>query len=254
MDEHQLTDLAKGRYRAGIVRSQEGIRQILELRARCFRSGCGPVGMGSDLDRHDAFFQQVAIHDTVLDKLVGCYRFKLFQGGSDIGNGYAAGYYDLSPLAGYQGPMLEMGRFCLAPGSFSPDVLRMAWGFLTRVVDQAGVRMIFGCSSFHGADIARHEDALALLRSRYLGPRGWLPRMKAVECFPFASRLVQRKPDPGKALKSMPPLLRSYLAMGGWVSDHAVIDSDLDTIHVFTGLEIEAIPPARARSLRAISS
>jgi putative hemolysin len=48
-------------------------------------------------------------------------------------------------------------------------------------------------------------------------------------------------------------LLRTYLAMGGWVSDHAVIDRDLGTLHVFTGLEIGAIPPARKRLLRAVA-
>jgi putative hemolysin len=51
----------------------------------------------------------------------------------------------------------------------------------------------------------------------------------------------------------MPPLLRTYLAMGGWVSDHAVVDRDLGTLHVFTGLEIAAIPPGRARALRAVA-
>ena len=49
----------------------------------------------------------------------------------------------------------------------------------------------------------------------------------------------------------MPPLLRSYLAMGGWVSDHAVVDPVLRTMHVFTGVEIGTIPPARQRLLRA---
>ncbi|MBA4351813.1 MAG: ornithine-acyl-ACP acyltransferase, partial [Rhodobacter sp.] len=35
-----------------------------------------------------------------------------------------------------------------------------------------------------------------------------------------------------------------------WVSDHAVLDPDLDTLHVFTAVEIAAIPPVRARLLR----
>ena len=35
--------------------------------------------------------------------------------------------------------------------------------------------------------------------------------------------------------------------MGGWVSDHAVVDRQMNTLHVFTGLEIAAIPrPAKA--------
>jgi putative hemolysin len=52
----------------------------------------------------------------------------------------------------------------------------------------------------------------------------------------------------------MPPLLRTYLMMGGWVSDHAVIDRDLGTLHVFTGLEIAAVPAGRARLLRRLSA
>ncbi len=51
----------------------------------------------------------------------------------------------------------------------------------------------------------------------------------------------------------MPPLLRSYLLMGGWVSDHAVVDRQMNTLHVFTGLEISAIPAARKRLLRAVA-
>ena len=47
----------------------------------------------------------------------------------------------------------------------------------------------------------------------------------------------------------MPPLLRSYLMMGGWVSDHAVVDKDLNTLHVFTGLELSQVPKGRARLL-----
>jgi hypothetical protein len=41
--------------------------------------------------------------------------------------------------------------------------------------------------------------------------------------------------------------------MGGWVSDHAVLDPDLDTTHVFTALTIAAIPAPRTRALRALA-
>ena len=51
----------------------------------------------------------------------------------------------------------------------------------------------------------------------------------------------------------MPPLLRSYLALGGWVGDHAVLDRDLGTMHVFTGVEVRRIPAARARALRRLA-
>jgi putative hemolysin len=76
--------------------------------------------------------------------------------------------------------------------------------------------------------------------------------VKAPNVFKYAARL-RRKPDAKKAMLRMPPLLRTYLMMGGWVSDHAVVDKHMNTLHVFTGLEIGAIPPARKRLLRAVS-
>jgi putative hemolysin len=71
--------------------------------------------------------------------------------------------------------------------------------------------------------------------------------------FRFAERLKRHKPDLKAAMRHMPPLLRTYLMMGGWVSDHAVIDRQMGTLHVFTGVEIRAIPAARARMLRALA-
>jgi hypothetical protein len=50
----------------------------------------------------------------------------------------------------------------------------------------------------------------------------------------------------------MPPLLRTYLLMGGWVSNHAVVDHQWNTMPVFTGVEIDAIPNTRKRLLRAV--
>ena len=40
------------------------------------------------------------------------------------------------------------------------------------------------------------------------------------------------------AYNFLPPLLKFYLRLGGKVSDHAVIDRDLDTLHVFTYLDL----------------
>jgi putative hemolysin len=149
--------------------------------------------------------------------------------------------------------MAEMGRFCLAPDRHDPDILRLAWAAMTRLVDAHGVQMLFGCSSFKGVEAAPYLDAFAMLGKRHLAPRRWWPRVKAPAVFRFARRLRRHKPDMKLALRHMPPLLRSYLMMGGWVSDHAVIDRRMGTLHVFTGVEISAIPAARQRLLRALA-
>ena len=42
-----------------------------------------------------------------------------------------------------------------------------------------------------------------------------------------------------RARNFLPPLLKFYLSLGGRVSDHAVIDKDLDTLHVFTYVDLK---------------
>jgi putative hemolysin len=196
----------------------------------------------------------VLVEDMRSGAPVCCFRILPLAHGGDIGQSYAAQFYDLSALDAFAAPMAEIGRFCIHPAARSPDVLRAAWGAMTRHVDATGTEMLFGCSSFRGTDAEAHLEAFAMLRDRHLAPRRWQPRVKAPGVFRFAQDLRRRSPDPRLAMLRMPPLLRSYLAMGGWVSDHAVIDRQMNTLHVFTGLEIRAIPAARQRLLRAVAS
>ena len=146
-----------------------------------------------------------------------------------------------------------MGRFCLRAGTRDPDVVRMAWGAVAGLVEEEGVGLLFGCSSFHGTEPEAFGDAFALLRARHLAPARWRPLVKAREVVRYAAR-PRGEPDMRRAMQAMPPMLRSYLGLGGWVSDHAVIDRDLGTLHVFTGLEVARIPPQRARLLRGAAA
>lgn len=246
--------LRKGRYAARLAAGAEDLDRAQALRHLSFRASRGlDAPGGRDADAFDADCLHVLVEDCRSDTLVCCFRLMRLQGGAEIGRSYSAQYYDLSRLRDYPGPMVEMGRFCIHPDCHDPDILRVAWGAMTQIVDEMGVELLFGCSSFSGAEAEAHHDALALLREGHLAPRRWLPRVKAKSVFRFGRVLKNRAPDRKRAALTMPPLLRTYLLMGGWVSDHAVIDRDLNTIHVFTGLEIRAIPPARARLLRGVA-
>ncbi|KNG95488.1 GNAT family N-acetyltransferase [Pseudaestuariivita atlantica] len=249
-----MITLNKGRYAARHAESDADLRAAQALRYRVFaRDGSrlnDPDGL--DRDRFDAECVHVLIEDTRTGRLACCFRMMPLEGGAQISRSYSAQYYELSALAGFEGRLLEMGRFCIDPEARNADVLRVAWGAMTRFVDETGVELLFGCTSFEGTDAAAYHDAFAMLRDRHLAPGRWLPRVKAPNVFRFANRL-RRSPDATRAQRTMPPLLRTYLSMGGWVSDHAVIDAHMNTLHVFTGVEIGRIPPARKRLLRAVA-
>lgn len=234
-------------YRVRLARSPADLRRAQALRAVRFRGDAGE----DDADAFDARAEHLLVEEAEGGRLVCCCRLLTFPDGSGIAGSYSAQFYDLGRLARYPGPLMEMGRFCIAEGVEDPAVLRLAWGAVAELVEARRVGLIFGCASFAGAEAADHADALAMLGHRHLAPRRWLPRVKAPAVVRFARQMRRRSWDLRAALRGTPPLLRSYLAMGGWVSDHAVIDRDLGTLHVFTGLEVSAVPAARLRALRA---
>ena len=172
--------------------------------------------------------------------------------GAEIDQSYSHQFYDLTRLSAFPGPAVELGRFCVAPDRLDPDILRIAWGAITRYVDQSETALLFGCASFDGTDAGPYSEPFAMLQARHLAPRRWLPRVKAPHVIRYGAGR-RRMPNPREALRRMPPLLRTYLAMGGWVSDHAVVDTAMNTLHVFTGVEIGLIPAARKRALRAVA-
>ena len=234
-----MRPLTRGRYTARLAQMAGDVTKAQALRHLAFHGRSG-----LDQDTFDALCQHMLVEDAQGD-LVACCRLQIFADGDDLQSSYSAQSYDLSRLARFGGPKLELGRFCLKPGIKDPNILRLIWGALTVSLDGAGVTMLFGCTSFAGADPARHAAALATLHD-HAAPLEFAPGPRAVDR--FALPTVEGNP------LGLPPLLRSYLAMGAWVSDHAVIDRAMNTLHVLTALPVAQVPPARARALRAIGA
>ena len=150
----------------------------------------------------------ILIEDRSSGGVVCCFRILPISDTMPINASYSAQLYQLSALKEFQGRMVEMGRFCIAPAIKDPDILRLAWAVMSRYVAQNNIRLLFGCSSFAGLDTGRYLDAFALLRARYLAPA-----RKGPDVFRFAARLG-RSPDMKLAMARLPSLLKTYLMMG----------------------------------------
>ncbi len=244
--------LEKGDYRARLSCSAEDLSAARHLRSHCFQTAA------LDQDRFDSLCKHVLIEEISTGDLVGCFRVMLLEEAGAVELSYSAQFYDLACLRQFSGKMMELGRFCVAPLRQDADILRLSWGAVTRLVDQNEVALLFGCASFAGTNAETYREALALLQHRHLAPEGWRPGVKAPQVVRFLDLLKGRpasqKPDLKRAQMQLPPLLRSYLAMGGWVGDHLVIDPELNTCHVFTGLEVTKVPTSRQRLLREVAA
>lgn len=228
------------RYDVRFAVTPSEVKACQALRYRCFFGG-----EGLDHDRFDAQCKQLMVTD-MTGRLVATVRLFEMADGSDVRRSYAAQCYDLKGFSAVSVPLIEIGRFCIRDDVVDVDVLRVAWAALTGRVDALGAAFIYGCTSFQGTDPAPFGRSFARLHMKHLGPDDLRPGQIARTAFRLADL-----PDAGN--DPMPPLLRTYLAMGGWVSDHAVIDHAMNRLHVFTCLEVAKVPAARARALRALA-
>ncbi len=243
--------LRKGRYLVRLAENAGDRQRVMALRGLVFRGDAA----AADGDAFDARCRHLMVEDAASGDLLACLR--LLSGPmAEIGASYSAGFYDLGALARQPGRFAEIGRFCtrprLGPGPrpADPDILRAVWGALTGLVDAEGVTMLTGCASFAGTDPAPYAQAFSLLARRHLAPEVWRPARRAAETV----ALPPGDQPASASLAQLPPLLRFYLSIGGKVSDHAVVDRDLGTLHVFCGLEVGAVPVRRAQALRALGA
>jgi len=99
---------------------------------------------------------------------------------------------------------------------------------------------MFGCASLPGIDPEQHAQALSYLHHHHLAP----PEIR-VRALP--SRYVKMdmlEPgsyDPRKAMARVPPLIKGYLRLGGFVGDGAVIDHEFNSTDVFIIVKTELV-------------
>ena len=196
----------------------------MAMRARLFRGGA------PDGDRFDA----AARHLTIAGPGgLAAYARLWPQDAAGIVRGYSAAFYDLARMAAAFPRALEVGR--VAVDDPDPDLPRLMLSALARVVEAEGAALLYGCSSFPGT-----ARPAALSRLAGHAAPAWGARRAAPETMPLHGPAARA---------ALPPLLRLYLSLGATVSDHAVIDRDLGTVHVLAALPVAAIPATRARLL-----
>ena len=245
--EAEHIDASLGALSLRLAQSAEDMQAVQDLRAARFR-GNPAVG---DLDRFDPLCSHLLVLRSADATPLGTARLRVLSDAQDIRNCYAAQFYDLAALAASGLRLMEIGRICMRAGhEHEADIPRALLAGLTRAAQAVRADILMGCASFPGASPDDHISALRFLRARHLGPVALRPGKGRHETFD-----LETITDPALSddQRHVPALLRLYLAMGGWVSDHAVCDRDLDTLHVFTAVAVQDIPPARLRALQMLA-
>jgi putative hemolysin len=98
-------------------------------------------------------------------------------------------------------------------------------------VFQHRIDIMFGCASLPGTDPDALAAELTYLYDHHLAPPALRPRAVAGR-YVEMRRLSPAAIDARRVLVQLPPLIKGYLRLGGFVGDGAVIDHAFNTIDV----------------------
>lgn len=205
-----------------------------------------------EFDRFDPFCDHLLVFDTEAGpapgRVIATYRFMRRDAAQRAGGFYTATEYDISSLEAYHGELMELGRSCVHADYRAGANMQLVWRGITDYVMHFGVDLMFGCASLPTVEPDEVADQLTYLYYHHLAPPGLRPRARS-ELYVKMDRLPPDALDAKAALQSLPPLVKGYLRLGGFVGDGAVIDSDFGTTDVCVVVKTDLVTDRYRRHL-----
>ena len=236
-------DVVAGNLQIRLAESEEEVAAAQALRYRVFYEEMRARPTDAMLaDRRDFdFFDDYCDHLLVIDRsfaggragVVGTYRFMRRSDAERCGRFYTSDEYDISQLLAYPGEIMELGRSCVHPDYRSGATMALLWRGIAEYSVFYDIQLMFGCASLPGVELEDNRLTLAYLHRHHLAPAGICPRAvesRFVDLAAFAAAASDEELAKGR--QTMPPLIKGYLRVGGYIGEGAVIDHAFGTTDV----------------------
>ncbi len=236
-----VVDVRAGALQVRLAETAGDIDAVQALRYRVFYEEMGAIP-SPEMARHRRDFDGfdgICDHLLVVDhargggpqSVVGTYRLIRRPAAERHGGFYSAAEYDIAKVTAYPGEILELGRSCVDASARSRPTMQLLWRGLAAYVFHYDIALMFGCASLPGTDPDALAVPLAYLYHHHLAPVALRPRALAQRYVDMRRRGAVSL-DPTRALADLPPLIKGYLRLGGFVGDGAVIDHQFNTTDV----------------------
>jgi putative hemolysin len=243
-------DLIVGDLEVRLARDQAEVEAAQALRYRIFyeEMAARPSPEAASARRDIDSFDAVCDHLLVIDRrrgdsasgIVATYRLIRREAASRHGGFYSAAEYDIAPLTAYPGNVLELGRSCVDVQYRNRPTMQLLWRGIASYVFRHDIALMFGCASIPGTDPGAMAMSLSYLYYHHLAPPAL--RARALPGRYIDMRLLPSDAvDPRIGLAGLPPMIKGYLRLGGFVGDGAVIDHEFNTTDVCIIVKTELI-------------
>ncbi|MPZ09199.1 MAG: GNAT family N-acetyltransferase [Kiloniellaceae bacterium] len=234
-------DVSGGNLRIRLAEDVAEIRAAQALRYRVFFESMAAkptpemAAAERDFDSFDDFCDHLLVFDEERgkgpDAVVGTYRVMRREGAARRGQFYTSDEYQIDRLDAYPGEILELGRSCVDPTYRSGATMQLLWRGIAEYVFYHDISIMFGCASLPGTDPQQLRMPLAYLHHHHLAPPPL--RTRAVpERYVSMDLLPPDQVKVSEGRRALPPLIKGYLRLGGFVGDGAVVDPEFGTTDV----------------------
>jgi len=234
-------DVVAGTLRIRLAETAAEVRESQRLRYRvfCEEMSAKPtlemIAAGREFDSFDEYCDHLLVFDQSRGggpgAVVGTYRLMRRDGARRRGQFYTVDEYDVGRLMSYQGEILELGRSCVDSAFRTGSTMQLLWRGIAEYVFHYDIDLMFGCASLPGTDPEALTQPLAYLYHHHLAPPALRPRALAGR-FVEMNSLPLDELDVVRARRELPPLIKGYLRLGGFVGDGAVVDYEFGTTDV----------------------
>ncbi len=244
-----VVELRSGTLEVRLAESSGDVEAAQALRYRVFyeEMGARPTLEMARLQRDVDSFDALCDHLLVVDRarsgaraVIGTYRLIRRPAAAHHGGFYSAAEYDIGKVNAYPGEVLELGRSCVDAESRNRPTMQLLWRGIAAYVFHYDIVLMFGCASLPGIDPDALSLPLSYLYHHHLAPPALRPRALP-ERYTDMRRLDAAKILPAQALAELPPLIKGYLRLGGFVGDGAVIDHQFNTTDVCVVVKTDLI-------------
>lgn len=165
--------VAGRRLKAERLNGARALREAQALRYRVFSAEFDAKLEGAedglDRDDYDRHCAHIGVRDLDSGALVATTRLLDHRAAERLGRFYSEEEFHLSGLDALHGPVLEIGRTCVAPEYRNGATIAVLWGELAEVLNEGGYRYLMGCASIPMRDGGMQAKAvMQRLRERYL--------------------------------------------------------------------------------------
>ncbi|WP_338453715.1 GNAT family N-acetyltransferase [Candidatus Bealeia paramacronuclearis] len=234
-----LPELRSGHLEVRLAQSQAEIEASQALRYQVFYEECGAhpsdqvASLKRDFDGVDSFCDHLLVidHSRGPNAIVGTYRFMRREAASRYGTYYTAAEFEIDKLISQPGEVMELGRSCVHKDYRTRPVMQLLWRGIGAYIITHNVALCFGCASFRGTQIEKYREAMAYLYHYHLAPEDFRAR-PLPSLYQEMNTIPKENVDKKKAMHQLPPLIKGYLRLGGFVGDGAIVDPQFNTVDV----------------------